>query len=92
MNELEIGELSLVFEIADDFAVGIKSERVEESFVPFEDVSDDIHSLLQQQRWREAMNDFTAGLLDRANVVILDESLFPQPVLFEMETDETNEE
>jgi len=84
MIPLEIDEVSPVFEmVSDDFAVGVKTERVEESFTPFEDVSENIRLMLQQQRRQEAFSEFTAGLLSRARVEILDPSIFPDPTAIE---------
>jgi parvulin-like peptidyl-prolyl isomerase len=80
MEQLETGEVSPVFEISEgEFAVGVKSERVEESFTPFEEVSGNIQFMLQQQRRQEALNNFTAGLLSRASIDILDAGIFPVP-------------
>jgi len=80
MKPLDIGVVSPVFEMTnDEFAVGVKSERIEETFTPFDEVSDDIRAFLHQQKWREALSNFTSGLLSRANIVILDPSLFQVP-------------
>jgi len=82
MAQLEVGEISPVFELEmanDEFAIGVKTERVEESFRPFDEVSDTVHFLLQQQGRQEALSNFTAGLLSRARIEILDPSLFPVP-------------
>ena len=81
MQLLDIGVISPVLEMAGGgFVVGVKVERVGETFTPFDDVSSDIRSILHQQRWRAAMSNFTAELLSRASIVILDPSLFPEPV------------
>lgn len=80
MRGIDIGAVSPVFEIANDnFAVGVKSERIEEHITPFDEVSADIRLLLQQQKEREAVTDFARGLLSRATINILDPSLFPLP-------------
>jgi hypothetical protein len=78
MQSDDIGTVSAVFELAsDDFAVGVKTEAVEETVSSYEEVSADIRAILQQQKEREALNAFSQSLLRRARVVILDSSLFP---------------
>ncbi|MDR1649115.1 MAG: SurA N-terminal domain-containing protein [Synergistaceae bacterium] len=78
MKSDDIGVVSSVFEIAsDDFAVGIKTEAVEEKVSSYDEVSEDIRAIVRQQREREALNDFTQGLLGRARITLLDPSLFP---------------
>ncbi|GHS85258.1 hypothetical protein AGMMS49957_00950 [Synergistales bacterium] len=78
MSSDEVGAVSQIFEmLSDDFSVGIKTERVEEKVAPYDEVSADIRTLLQQQKGREAINAFSQGLLSRAKIVILDNSLFP---------------
>ena len=97
MVPLDIGEISPVFELDmgnDEFAIGVKTDRTEESFRPFDEVSDTVHFLLNQQRRQEAFSNFTSGLLSRATIEILDPSIFPVPgeepvsVEGEPETDE----
>jgi hypothetical protein len=78
MKPLKVGAVSPVFEVAsDDFAVGVKSEAIEEKTTPYDEVSADLHAILQQQKEREAMTYFSQGLLSRARVVIRDPELFP---------------
>ncbi|MCL2010003.1 MAG: SurA N-terminal domain-containing protein [Synergistaceae bacterium] len=80
MKSVELGVASPVFEMAsDDFVVGVKSERVEERVTPYDEVSADVRTFLHQQKEREAVSNFSAGLFSRARVVILDPSLFPSP-------------
>lgn len=78
MKSLDLGAVSPVFEIAsNDFTVGVKNEVVEEKISPYDDVSADIRALLQQQKERTAITNFSQALLSRARVVIHDPSLFP---------------
>jgi len=77
MRYTELGAVSPIFEVAsNDYAVGIKSERIGETVTAYDEVSADIRSVLQQQKEREAVGNFRLGLLSRANVVILDPDLF----------------
>ena len=58
MKDLKIGDVSPVFELASsDFAVGVKNEAIEEKISPYDEVSADIRSLLQQQKEREAADN-----------------------------------
>jgi hypothetical protein len=78
MKPLKVGAISPVFEVAsDDFVVGVKNEAVEEKITSYEEVSADLRAILQQQKEREALNNFSQGLLSRARVVIRDPDLFP---------------
>jgi hypothetical protein len=78
MKSLDLGVVSPVFEIAsDDFAVGVKNEAVDEKISSYDEVSADIRALLQQQKERAAMTNFSQGLLGRAQIVIHDPDLFP---------------
>ena len=48
MKSLDIGQVSPVLELASsDFAVGLKSERVEERITPYDEVSADVRVLLR---------------------------------------------
>lgn len=78
MKDLKIGEVSAVFElVSDDWVVAIKNEAVEAKTTPYAEVSADIRMLLQQQKERESMERFSQALLERAQIKILDASLFP---------------
>ena len=78
MKSLDLGVVSPVFEVAsNDFAVGVKNEAVDEKISPYDEVSGDIRALLQQQKERAAMTNFSQGLLGRAQIVIHDPDLFP---------------
>ena len=77
MKSLDVGQVSPVFELAsDDFAVGLKSERVGERITPYDDVSADIRVLLRQQKERQNIEDFEKLLLEKAKVEIHDPALF----------------
>ena len=78
MKSFDIGAVSDVFEVAsDDFAVGVRDKEIDERITPYDEVSADIRSLLQRQKERESLINFRQGLLDKAKVIIRDESLFP---------------
>ncbi|GHS92946.1 hypothetical protein AGMMS50276_02040 [Synergistales bacterium] len=78
MSSDKVGAVSQIFEImSDDFSVGVKTERVEETVSSYDEVSADMRSILQQQKGRDAVNALSQGLLSRAKIVILDDSLFP---------------
>lgn len=77
MKSLDVGQVSPVFELSsDDFAVGLKSERVAERTTPYDEVSADIRVLLRQQKERQSLDAFEKEVLARAKVVIHDPSLF----------------
>ena len=77
MKSLDIGQVSPVLELASsDFAVGLKSERVEERITPYDEVSADVRVLLRQQKERQNLESFERSLRDKAEVVIYDEALF----------------
>jgi hypothetical protein len=78
MKSNDIGVVSSVFEIAsDDFVVGVKTEAVEEKVSSYDEVSGDIRAIVRQRMEREALNNFTQGLLGRARITLLDPSIFP---------------
>jgi foldase protein PrsA len=78
MNSLKLGAVSSVFEISsNDFTVGVKNEAVNEKISSYEEVSADIRTLLQQQKERTALTNFSQGLLGRALIVIHDPDIFP---------------
>ena len=80
LDSLDVGQISPVFSMSsDDFAVGLKLERVSESVSPYDDVSSDIRTLLRQQQERQSLAEYEASLMAKAQVVIHDPSLFPQP-------------
>ena len=77
----DVGQVSNVFEITStDFAVGLKTEHVQETITSFDEVSSDILQLLRQQEERKKLNDYEAALMAKAQLVIHDTSLFPQKV------------
>ena len=78
MKSLDIGVASPVFELSsEDFAVGVKDEKVEEQVSALDEVSADIRGLLLRQKESSALNNFNQELLGRAKIVIHDPSLFP---------------
>ncbi len=85
MRSLDVGQVSPVFELSsNDYAVGLKSERVEERTTPYDEVSADIRVILRQQKERQGLEEFEKTLLEKAKVVIYDAALFaetkPEPV------------
>ncbi|NLL37853.1 MAG: hypothetical protein GX256_10100 [Fretibacterium sp.] len=85
MKDLKINEVSPVLEItSDDFAVGLKLEALDERTAPYDEVSADIRVLLRQQKEREHISRFNEELLQKAQVVIHDPSLFPQPTSLDL--------
>ena len=77
MKSLDVGQVSPVLELASgDFAVGLKSEKVEERITPYDEVSADVRVLLKQQKERQNLEAFERSLRDKAKVEIYDEALF----------------
>ncbi len=77
LESLDVGEVSPVFEVtSSDFAVGLKTEHVEASVTPYDEVSADIRTLLTQQEQRNRLAAYETSLKNKAQVVINDESLF----------------
>ena len=77
LASLDVGEVSPVFEVtSSDFAVGLKTQRVEATVTPYDEVSNDIHTLLTQQEQRNRLAAYEASLRNKAQVTINDESLF----------------
>lgn len=77
LASLDVGEVSPVFEVTSfDFAVGLKTQHVETSVVPYNDVSADIKTLLLQQEQRRRVSEYEESLINKAQVTINDESLF----------------
>lgn len=77
LASLDVGEVSPVFEVtSDDFAVGLKTQHVEASVTPYDELSSDIRTLLLQQEQRKRVSEYEESLIKKAQVVINDESLF----------------
>ncbi len=80
LAELEPGEVSPPIEMASsDILVAVKREKVPEKTLAYEEVSGDVKGFLLDQKRREEQSKFFAGLLEKANIVIVDSSLFPKP-------------
>jgi len=78
--ELELGMIGGPAQIADDdFFVGVKREKVEESTVAYDEVSGDVKALLTEEKRREAQSSFFRELRGKASVMIHDFDLFPKP-------------
>ena len=73
----DIGEVSRVIEMSsNDFTVAMKIEHLDESILPYDEVSADIKQLMTQQEAEQRVRDFQAGLISKAQVVINDNALF----------------
>lgn len=77
LSSLDVGEVSPVFEVTSfDFAVGLKTEHVDATVTPYDEVSADIRTLLTQQEQRNRLTAWQESLRNKAQVTINDESLF----------------
>ena len=77
LASLDVGEISPVFEVTSfDFAVGLKTEHVDATVTPYDEVSADIRTLLTQQEQRNRLAAWQESLRNKAQVTINDESLF----------------
>ncbi len=77
LSSLDVGVVSPVFEVTSfDFAVGLKTQHVDASVTPYDEVSADIKALLTQQEQRNRVAAYETSLINKAQVVINDESLF----------------
>ena len=86
LASLDINQPSPVFSVSSyDFAVALKTEHVDSSVRPYNEVSGDIKALLTQQEERKRLTDYETELRNKAQVVINDESLFARPVVSEDE-------
>ena len=80
LASLDVGQVSTVFPISsDDFAVGLKVEHVEESVRSYDTVSADIRVMLREQETQQRLAAFQRELMEKAQLVVYDTSLFPQP-------------
>ena len=78
--DLEIGKIGGPALItSDDYFIGVKREKVEETTVPFDEVSGVVKALLTEEKRREAQSTFFRELRGKASVVIHDFDLFPKP-------------
>ena len=85
----DILEPSEVFAVSSsDFGVGMKTSRVEESTSPYDEVSEDIRTLLTQEEQRKRLAEYEETLRTKANLVINDTELFARPVVSEDEKTE----
>ncbi len=79
LASLDVGVVSPVFQISsDDYAVGMKVEHVMESIRDYNSVSADVKLVLREQETRQRLANFQKELMDKAQIVIHDASLFPQ--------------
>lgn len=84
LDSLDVGQVSPVFSpLSGDFAVAVKTEHVDSKLKPYSEVSGDIKSMLRNQEERRRLNDYQAELMNKAQVVINDKSLFERPAVSE---------
>ncbi len=78
--DLAIGAVGGPAQIAsDDFFIGVKREKVEESTANYNEVSGDVKALLTEEKRRQAQSSFFSELRGKASVIIRDFDLFPKP-------------
>ena len=79
LASLDVGEVSPVFPISsNDFAVGLKVGHTDEQVRPYDDVSADIRLMLREQELRQRRDAFQSELMEKAQIVVYDTSLFPK--------------
>lgn len=77
INNLQMGEISYpIYVKSDDYAIIIKHERQYAGVDPYDSVSEDIANELLMQKRQGARAQFIQELRSRADVKILDQSLF----------------
>lgn len=80
VKDLPLNQVSEVIEVAsDDFLLVMKTEKVEESFASFEEVSGDVKQMVEGQKKQQAQNKYIEEIKAKTDVKLLDESLFPKP-------------
>ena len=84
LASLDIGQISPVFSPSSgDFAVAVKTSHVDETLTPYNEVSADIKAMLRNQEERKRLSEFEAELMNKAQVVVNDKSLFARPEVSE---------
>ena len=87
LASIDINQPSPVFSVSSyDFAVAMKTEHVDTSVRPYNEVSGDIKTVLTQQEERRRLTNYETELRNKAQVTINDESLFASPVVSEDES------
>ena len=77
LASIDILEPSEVFSVSSsDFAVGMKTSHVESTTSPYDEVSEDIKTLLTQEEQRKRLAEYEQTLKTKANLVINDAELF----------------
>ena len=64
-------------------AVAVKTSHVDETLTPYNEVSADIKAMLRNQEERKRLSEFEAELMNKAQVVVNDKSLFARPEVSE---------
>lgn len=64
---------------SNDFRVFVKREMIGEKVAEFDEVSADIRAMVTEQEQRAAYEKYAQDLINRANVVIVDDTIFPAP-------------
>ncbi|MBQ7220948.1 MAG: SurA N-terminal domain-containing protein [Synergistaceae bacterium] len=86
LASVDVGKASPVFSVSSfDYAVGLKTEHVDASVRPYEEVSGDIKTMLTNQEERRRLTEYETSLRNKAQVVINDQELFARPAVSEDE-------
>ena len=89
---LDIGQPSQVIAMSsNDYAVVLKTEHVEASITPYEEVSNDVKATLTTQEERSRLTEYQTSLREKAQVVINDTELFARPAVSEDTTAPAND-
>lgn len=84
MASLDVGTVSPVFSVTSfDYAVGLKTEHVDETVSAYDEVSADIRNMLTSQEERRRLAEYQTTLRNAAQVVINDQELFARAVVSE---------
>ena len=86
LASVDVGKVSPVFSMSSfDYAVGLKTEHVDATVRPYDEVSADIRTMLTNQEERRRLTEYETSLRNKAQVVINDNELFARPVVSEDE-------
>ena len=86
LASVDVGKASPVFSVSSfDYAVGLKTEHVDASVRPYDEVSGDIRTMLTNQEERRRLTEYEASLRNKAQVVINDQELFARTAVSEDE-------
>ena len=85
LASVDVGKASVFSMSSFDYAVGLKTEHVNETVRPYDEVSADIHSMLMNQEETRRLTEYQKSLRNKAQVVINDQELFARPAVSEDE-------